>query len=71
MSVCVCVCKIIYDSVLCQIVEAVLKECKKEKPAYKIEAVKCLGEILETYKLDRFADVWEIVNPVIQKVAIK
>ncbi|XP_041357221.1 proteasome adapter and scaffold protein ECM29-like [Gigantopelta aegis] len=50
-----------------EIVEAVLKECKKEKPAYRIEALKCLSEILETYNIDRFADVWEIVDPIIQK----
>ncbi|XP_046357928.2 proteasome adapter and scaffold protein ECM29-like isoform X1 [Haliotis rufescens] len=50
-----------------EIVEAVLRESRKERPAYKIEALKCLGAIIEAYDLDLFRDVWDILLPMIKE----
>ncbi|KAG5667004.1 hypothetical protein PVAND_015007 [Polypedilum vanderplanki] len=45
-----------------KIINAVLRECRKEEKIYKTKVIKCLGNVLE--KLDnenRFEDVYEIV----------
>ena len=52
------------------VVEAVLKESRKDKIAYRIEALTCLSAILECYEIDRFADVAAIVFPAIEEVDI-
>lgn len=51
---------------LCQVVEAVMKECKKENIAYKVEAMKCIGNLLEGYKVDQFKDMWTLITPVLE-----
>ena len=48
--------------------DALLRESKKEKIEYKLEALKCFGNILETFTLDRFADIFSIVSPVLDMV---
>ncbi|XP_060085987.1 proteasome adapter and scaffold protein ECM29-like [Ylistrum balloti] len=50
-----------------QVVEAVMKECRKERLAYKLEALQCMGSILEEYKLDHFKDMWDILSPTLLK----
>ncbi|XP_071952576.1 proteasome adapter and scaffold protein ECM29-like [Antedon mediterranea] len=49
------------------ILAALLKECKKEKVSYKVEALQCMSTILLTHDIDRFADLAEILYPVIDK----
>lgn len=58
-----------YGSCLSQVLEAVLKECRKENWSYKMEALKCIGEILETHSVDKFKEVWDIVSPILKKVS--
>ncbi|XP_056020008.1 proteasome adapter and scaffold protein ECM29-like [Ostrea edulis] len=48
------------------VIEAVMKECKKENIVYKMEAMKCMGNLLEGYKVDRFKDMWSLITPVLQ-----
>lgn len=50
------------------IVELVFNECKKEKVTYRMVALKTLGELLEKLKIDRFAQTYQLVLLVIQKV---
>lgn len=51
-----------------EIVELVFNECKKENVNYRIVAIKTLGELLEKLKIDRFAQTYQLVMHVIQKV---
>lgn len=51
-----------------QILDAVYRECKKEKLEYKLEALKCMGEVVETFSVDRFEDVYTVMLPVLRKV---
>lgn len=48
------------------VVEAVMKECKKENISYKVEAMKCIGNLLEGYKVDQFKDMWTLITPVLE-----
>ena len=43
-----------------------MKECKKENIAYKVEAMKCMGNLLEGYKVDQFEDMWNLITPVLK-----
>ena len=43
-----------------------MKECKKENIAYKVEAMKCMGNLLEGYKVDQFKDMWNLITPVLK-----
>ncbi|KAK3091483.1 hypothetical protein FSP39_020174, partial [Pinctada imbricata] len=52
---------------LTQITEAVMKECRKDNVTYKLEACRCMGNILELYSVDRFSDMWNIFSPVLLK----
>lgn len=49
------------------IVEAVLKECRKDEIGYKIEALQSLGNILSSLEVDRFEEVYNIVQNVLDK----
>ena len=51
-----------------QVIDALLRESKKEKITYKLEALKCLGEVLEKFMIDKFSDVFTILSPVLIKV---
>lgn len=51
-----------------EIVELVFNECKKENVKYRMVAIKTLGELLEKLKIDRFAQTYQLVMHVIQKV---
>ncbi|KAL3868785.1 hypothetical protein ACJMK2_041546 [Sinanodonta woodiana] len=50
-----------------QVVEALLKECKKETIPYKLEALRSVGEILEVYSIDKFSEVFTILAKVLDK----
>ena len=54
-----------------QVVDALLRESRKEKIAYKLEALKCLGEVLEKFSIDKFTDVFSILSPILIKVRTK
>ena len=51
--------------------DALLRESRKEKIAYKLEALKCLGEVLEKFSIDKFSDVFSILSPMLIKVQTK
>lgn len=50
-----------------QIIDALLRESKKESITYKLEALSCFGEVLEVLSVDRFSDVYSIMSPVLEK----
>ena len=52
-----------------QIIDAVYKESKKDNLVYKLDALSCMGEILEIFSLDKFEDVFGIMTPVLEKVS--
>uniref|UniRef100_A0A6P7FNW0 Proteasome-associated protein ECM29 homolog n=1 Tax=Diabrotica virgifera virgifera TaxID=50390 RepID=A0A6P7FNW0_DIAVI len=47
------------------IVEAVLKESKKEEITYKIVALQSLGEIISSLQIDKFEDVYTIIQTIL------
>ena len=52
-----------------QIIDAVLKECRKENPTYKMAALKCFGEVVLEYSLDKFQDISDLLFPIIDPVS--
>ncbi|ELK24585.1 Proteasome-associated protein ECM29 like protein [Myotis davidii] len=54
-----------------EILQAVLKECCKENPKYKIVAISCAGDVLKATKEDRFQEFSDIVIPLIKKISLK
>nr|DBA28234.1 TPA: hypothetical protein GDO54_008627 [Pyxicephalus adspersus] len=54
-----------------EIVQAVLKECRKENIKYKIVALKCAGDVLESTKEDRFQELADILFPLIKKTSLE
>lgn len=48
--------------------ELVFNECKKENINYRMVALKTLGELLEKLKIDQFAQTYQLVMHIIQKV---
>ncbi|NXA53460.1 ECM29 protein, partial [Nothocercus julius] len=52
-----------------EVVQAVLKECRKEKLQYKLVALRCAADVLQATKEDRFQEVADIVFPMIKKNA--
>ena len=51
-----------------EVVELVIKECKKESLVYKMAALRCAGDVLQSTKQDRFSDMADILIPLIRKV---
>lgn len=51
-----------------EVLEVVLKECRKESLVYKMAALRCAGDVLHSSKEDRFSDAAEILFPLIKKV---
>jgi len=47
------------------VLEAVIKECRKEKVSYKMSALQCIGPILETHKIDRYSEIHAILDPML------
>ena len=50
------------------ITEALLKECRKEQIAYKLDALLYTGKVIETYSLDYFKEISDILYPMLAKV---
>ncbi|KAA0722414.1 Proteasome-associated protein ECM29 -like protein [Triplophysa tibetana] len=50
-----------------EVVDLVLKECKKESLVYKMAALRSAADILESTQTDRFKETTEIVLPLIRK----
>ena len=54
-----------------RLIEAVLRECRKEEEIYKTKVLKCLGDILETLdEENRFEDVYNMVWDLLDKKTI-
>uniref|UniRef100_A0A8C0J6E6 Ecm29 proteasome adaptor and scaffold n=1 Tax=Chelonoidis abingdonii TaxID=106734 RepID=A0A8C0J6E6_CHEAB len=49
------------------VVQAVLKECRKENLKYKMVALRCTADVLKVTKEDRFQELADIVFPMIKK----
>ncbi|KAM7008757.1 proteasome adapter and scaffold protein ECM29 [Tautogolabrus adspersus] len=50
-----------------EVLEVVLKECRKESLVYKMAALRCTGDVLQSSQEDRFSDMTEIIFPLIKK----
>jgi len=48
-----------------KVLDSIYKECRKENPAYKMAALKCFGEIVQEYSVDRFQQISELLFPII------
>lgn len=53
------------------VVQAVLKECRKENPRYKVVALRCAAGVLQATREDRFQELADIVFPMIKKVMVR
>lgn len=51
-----------------EVLDTVLKECKKENLVYKMAALRSAANILEAAKVDRFQEMADILFPMIRKV---
>ena len=49
--------------------DSVFKECRKDNPTYKMAALKCFGEIVQEYSIDRFQQISELLFPIIAPVS--
>ncbi|XP_040077416.1 proteasome adapter and scaffold protein ECM29 [Ixodes scapularis] len=49
--------------------EALVRECRKENPTYKEQAVLSLAQLVEKHELDYFAPLLEILEPQLRKAA--
>lgn len=47
------------------IVDTVLKESRKEEISYKNDALECLGDIISALEIDKFDDVYKIVQNIL------
>ena len=50
-----------------KILNALLKECRKEKVEYKIIALESTGTVLNELKVDKFKEIYEIVEDYLPK----
>lgn len=50
--------------------EAVLKECHKENLPYKMAALRCAADVLQSSQEDRFSAVAAILFPLLKKVGV-
>ncbi|XP_062455208.1 proteasome adapter and scaffold protein ECM29 isoform X5 [Rhea pennata] len=50
-----------------EVVQAVLKECRKENLKYKMVALRCVASVLQATKEDRFQELADIIFPMIKK----
>lgn len=51
-----------------EVLEVVLKECRKDNLVYKIAALRCAGDVLQSSQQDCFSTLAEILFPLIKKV---
>uniref|UniRef100_A0A1I8MU05 Proteasome-associated protein ECM29 homolog n=1 Tax=Musca domestica TaxID=7370 RepID=A0A1I8MU05_MUSDO len=54
-----------------RIVEAAMKECRKEEPQYRTLVLPCLGDILEDLEVDRFEEVYNMLWKILDKKALR
>uniref|UniRef100_A0A1I8PQ69 Proteasome-associated protein ECM29 homolog n=1 Tax=Stomoxys calcitrans TaxID=35570 RepID=A0A1I8PQ69_STOCA len=54
-----------------RIVEAALKECRKEEPQYRTLVLSSLGDILEELEVDRFEEVYNMLWYILDKKALR
>lgn len=47
------------------LVDAVLKECRKDEVTYKNHSLKALGEIVSALEIDRFEDIYNIIRGIL------
>nr|XP_015201351.1 PREDICTED: proteasome-associated protein ECM29 homolog isoform X1 [Lepisosteus oculatus] len=50
-----------------EVIELVLKECRKENLRYKMVALKCTGDVLAATQEDRFQELANILIPLVKK----
>ncbi|XP_076026432.1 proteasome adapter and scaffold protein ECM29 isoform X2 [Genypterus blacodes] len=50
-----------------EVLEVVLKECRKETLVYKMAALRCAGDVLHSSHEDRFSEMAQILFPLIKK----
>lgn len=53
-----------------QVLDALFKECRKTNVLYRTTAMDSLGGILEVYKIDKFGDVFKLVQKTINPVSL-
>lgn len=53
------------------VVQALLKECRKDNLKYKMVALRCAAEVLQATKEDRFQELADIIFPMIKKVTVQ
>ncbi|XP_056640479.1 proteasome adapter and scaffold protein ECM29 [Diorhabda sublineata] len=53
------------DINITSLIDAVLKESKKEETVYKITALQSLGEIVSSLEIDRFEEIYSIIQTII------
>lgn len=51
-----------------EVLQAVLKECRKDNLVYKIAALRCAGDLLHASQEDYFSAMAEILFPLVKKV---
>ncbi|KAL8623767.1 hypothetical protein ACOMHN_054073 [Nucella lapillus] len=55
---------VLQDKALVQkILDTAVRESGKDQPVYRLSALACLGNIVETFQQDLFTKVWDIVTP--------
>lgn len=54
-----------------EVLEVVLKECRKESLVYKVAALRCAADVLQSSQEDRFTTMAEILFPLIKKVCAR
>ncbi|XP_055694622.1 proteasome-associated protein ECM29 homolog [Lutzomyia longipalpis] len=52
------------------VVDAVMRECRKEEPVYRTHSLKALGNILDALKIDRFEEVYNMVWNILEHTSI-
>ncbi|POI34563.1 hypothetical protein CIB84_001685 [Bambusicola thoracicus] len=53
------------------VLQAVLKECRKENLKYKMVALRCMAAVLQATKEDRFQELADIIFPMIKKNTVE
>ncbi|NXR56874.1 ECM29 protein, partial [Hippolais icterina] len=53
------------------VVQALLKECRKENLKYKMVALRCAARVLQATKEDRFQELADIIFPMIKKNSLE
>uniref|UniRef100_A0A673HQU1 Proteasome-associated protein ECM29 homolog n=1 Tax=Sinocyclocheilus rhinocerous TaxID=307959 RepID=A0A673HQU1_9TELE len=56
---------------LSEVLDLVLKECKKESLVYRMAALRSAADILESTQEDRFQEITDIVLPLIKKTSLE